>query len=101
MTSSHTNPTDVILHVTDNASDLERALSAASTLTETDSVLRVRIVVNGAALKAVTGPVITNLDLVERRGRDRAKNEPDLATGYGHVAAPPRWLPAQLATSFE
>ncbi|MEX1080003.1 MAG: hypothetical protein WED09_12950 [Homoserinimonas sp.] len=44
----------VILHVSDKAEDVPRAVAAAETLTQNNSELDVRIIVNGTALNGVT-----------------------------------------------
>ncbi|MCW4458959.1 hypothetical protein [Microbacterium sp. MPKO10] len=46
--------TTAVLHVSDNADDVSRAVSAAETLVEANGSLAVRIVVNGPALAGVT-----------------------------------------------
>lgn len=43
-----------VLHVSDNADDVSRAVSAAEALVEANDSLTVRIVVNGPALDGVT-----------------------------------------------
>lgn len=48
------NAATVVLHVSDNADDVSRAVSAAETLVEANGSLAVRIVVNGPALAGVT-----------------------------------------------
>ncbi|MFD6094105.1 hypothetical protein ACFWGN_18485 [Oerskovia sp. NPDC060338] len=46
---------EVILHVSDDPDDLQRALDAAAGLQATDLGVRVRVIVNGPALAGLTG----------------------------------------------
>lgn len=47
-------PGIVLLHVSDAAADLQRALGSARTLTADDPSVHVRVIVNGPALSGVT-----------------------------------------------
>lgn len=52
---THQSSKEVILHASDEAGDVQRAVEAASTLRATDPELEVRIIVNGPALSGLTG----------------------------------------------
>lgn len=45
----------VVLHVSNNAGDIDRALSAAELITATEP-MRVQIIVNGPAVEGLVGP---------------------------------------------
>lgn len=54
MTHDAPHTSVVLLHVSDGPEGVARAVAAASSLTESRPGLRVRIIVNGAALEGVT-----------------------------------------------
>lgn len=49
------DPTDVVLHVSDGPSDLDRALATAALLRDARPHLRLRVVINGSALRSAVG----------------------------------------------
>lgn len=49
------SPREVILHVSDDPADVQRALDAAAGLQAADLGVHVRVIVNGAALTGLTG----------------------------------------------
>lgn len=49
------NAHEVILHVSDDPADMQRAVDAAAGLQKADPAVRVRVIVNGPALDGLTG----------------------------------------------
>ena len=49
------SPRDVIVHVSDDTADVQRALDSAEALESSDLRVRVNVIVNGAALTGLTG----------------------------------------------
>ncbi|MCT1549000.1 DsrE family protein [Brevibacterium casei] len=52
---AHQTSKEVILHASDEAGDVQRAIEAANTLRATDPELEARIIVTGPALSGLTG----------------------------------------------
>ena len=49
------SPREVVLHISDDPTDVQRALDTARVLESTDLDVKVRVIVNGAALAGLTG----------------------------------------------
>lgn len=90
-------PRDVILHVSDDPADVQRALDAAAELQRADPGTRVRVIVNGPALAGLTGTdavdVPENTEVaacsvgLDRRGVDPDDLRPEVRTVPSAVTA--------------
>ena len=85
---------DAVLHVANSPDDVARATAAAAALTNADPQLRVRVIVNGAALSGLTdaaAPIAAGdgvtVEACQVGLRRRRIPEGELQSGIGTVAS--------------
>lgn len=91
------SPQDVILHVSDDPADVQRALDAAAGLQAASLGVRVRVIVNGPALAGLTGAQVVEVPErtevaacsvgLGRRGIDPDDLRPEVGTVPSAVTA--------------